>query len=353
MLRMETQNEIKLTHFSHGLGCGCKMRPQYLEEILNKLPVVSDVNVLVGTISSDDAAVYRLNDDQAVVQTVDFFTPIVDDPYDFGAIAATNAISDIYAMGAKPLFALNIVAFPSKKLDGHILEAILKGASDKAMEAGIFILGGHSIDDEEPKFGMTVSGLIHPGKILRNNGAKPGDVLILTKPIGTGIISTAIRKGLADADSMQEAIGWMKTLNKKASEVLQDFSVNACTDVTGFGLMGHLSEMTRGSGVGAEVFFSRLPIMSNISQLAEKGAVAGGTKGNYEYYSQWIDWDEKLDQIQRYIFCDAQTSGGLLISVDKRDAQSLLSALHNQGISVAAIIGEITIGEKGRIVARY
>jgi selenium donor protein len=346
-----SEQKVKLTHYSHGLGCGCKLRPQFLEKLLASLPIPNDPALLVGTGSNDDAAVYKINDQQAIVQTVDFFTPIVDDPYDFGAIAATNAISDIYAMGGKPLFALNIVAFPSKKLAPEILEQILKGASDKAAEAGISIVGGHSIDDEEPKFGMTVTGIIHPDRILTNNHARVGDVLILTKPIGTGIISTAIRKEIADQDAMTEAITWMKTLNRDAAEVLGDFPVSTCTDVTGFGLMGHLTEVTRGSGMDAEVFFSKVPFMGRIEEYAEAGAVSGGTRGNYEYYSTWIEWDESLSPNERFMLSDAQTSGGLLISIPELWAGKLIEALHTAGVKVAVAIGKITSPGQGILTA--
>ncbi|NVO21030.1 MAG: selenide, water dikinase SelD [Bacteroidetes bacterium] len=347
-----SNEKIKLTHYSHGLGCGCKIRPQYLEKILEGLPVSDDPDLLVGTGSKDDAAVYRINEHQAIVQTVDFFTPIVDDPYDFGAIAATNAISDIYAMGGKPLFALNIVAFPSKKLPASILDQILKGASDKAAEAGISIVGGHSIDDEEPKFGMTVTGIINPTRILKNNNAKVGDVLILTKPIGTGIISTAIRQEIATPESMEEAVGWMKTLNRDAAEILEQFPVNTCTDVTGFGLLGHLSEITIGSGVNAEIYYSKVPFMNSIKIFAEAGAVSGGTKGNYEYYSAWVEWDEKLDQIERYMLSDAQTSGGLLAAIPEDYSEKLLAALKNKGVHSASVIGKIVSSGNGKIITR-
>jgi selenide,water dikinase len=344
-------DKIKLTSFSHGMGCGCKMRPQYLEKILAGIPISTDPDLLVGTGSSDDAAVYRINDSQAIVQTLDFFTPIVDDPYDFGAIAATNAISDIYAMGARPLFALNIVAFPVKKLSGEILEAILKGASDKAAEAGIPIVGGHSIDDEEPKFGLTVTGIIHPDRILTNNNAQPGDALILTKPLGTGIISTAIRKEIAHEEARFEAVKWMTTLNRIASEVIAEYPVSACTDVTGFGLMGHLSEMTRGSAVDAEISLSKVPRMNMIAEYAEQGAIAGGTRGNYEYYSTWVQWSEKLTQIDRYILCDAQTSGGLLIALPEEHASKLIDSLHSAGVTSSAVIGQFMKKGKGIIHA--
>jgi cysteine desulfurase len=336
------KEEIKLTHFSHGMGCGCKMRPHHLEKILADLPESLDHNLIVGTSSSDDAAVYRLNSEQAIVQTIDFFTPIVDDPYDFGAIAAANAISDIYAMGARPLFALNIVAFPASSLPEWVLLNILKGAADIAQEAGIGIVGGHSIDDPEPKFGLCVTGIVHPDKVLKNCNAKPGDLLILTKPLGTGIISTAIRKGIASSKSSEEAIGWMKTLNKQASETILRFPVNACTDVTGFGLLGHLSEMTRGSGIIAEVWFDKIPFMEGVSEYALAGAIPGGTKGNREYYSRWIDWDPGISETDQMIICDAQTSGGLLVAVPETHAFSLLDDLKANGIDKSAIIGKVT-----------
>jgi len=343
---------IRLTLLSHGMGCGCKLRPQFLEKVLQGIPHINDPEVLVGAQDSDDAAVYRINREQAIVQTLDFFTPIVDDPYDFGAIAATNAISDIYAMGARPLFALNIVAFPSSKLPVEILEQILRGASDKASEAGISILGGHSIDDEEPKFGMAVTGLVHPDKVLMNNKARPGDVLILTKPLGTGIISTAIRKNLADEATGAEAIHWMKTLNKLAAETIAGFPVNACTDVTGFGLMGHLSEITRGSQANAEISFQQVPFMQQLDILVEQGAVSGGTRNNLKYYSSRIEWNPELTESQRLMLCDAQTSGGLLFTIPGEHAHPVMEALHGNGVSRAAVIGRITQSGEGLIHAR-
>jgi selenium donor protein len=346
---MTNEEPVKLTHYSHGMGCGCKMRPQYLEKILQSLPVPSDEKILVGTGSSDDAAVYRINDSQAIVQTIDFFTPIVDDPYDFGAIAATNAISDIYAMGATPLFALNVVTFPTKSLSQEILKQILRGASDKAAEAGISIVGGHSIDDNEPKFGLTVTGIVHPDKILANNHALPGDVLILTKPLGTGILSTALRKGFTGDNDLVEAVRWMKTLNRAAAETARGFQIHACTDVTGFGLAGHLSEITRGSGVEAALYFSSVPFMANVRKYAEMEAIPGGTRGNYEFYSEFIRWDESLSQVERYMICDAQTSGGLLFTIPESQAEAFLGKLQSNGCTEACIIGKITIPGSGMI----
>jgi selenium donor protein len=336
---------IKLTQFTHGLGCACKMQPADLEKILQNLPVTADPNVLVGNASGDDAAVYLINKDQAIVQTLDFFTPIVDDPYDFGAIAAANALSDIYAMGAKPLFALNIVAFPVQRLPLDVLEQILLGAADKATEAGISIIGGHSIDDTEPKFGMCVTGLVHPGKAWKNTGAQPGDVLILTKPLGTGIISTAVKSGLADETAAAEASKWMKQLNDKASLAFLKFPVNACTDITGFGLAGHLSEMTRGSNVNAEIVFKHLPFMEKVKELALAGAIPGGTHRNYDFYKEWISWKTLLSETEKLMFCDAQTSGGLLVALPEKYKDQVLVELSDQGVENAVVIGRIS--EKG------
>lgn len=334
--------KIKLTQFTHGLGCACKMQPSDLESILKKLPITTDPNVLVGNSSGDDAAVYLINQEQAVVQTLDFFTPIVDDPYDFGAIAAANALSDIYAMGAKPLFALNIVAFPVQRLPLEVLEKILLGAADKAAEAGISIIGGHSIDDTEPKFGMCVTGLVHPAKAWKNIGAQPGDILILTKPLGTGIISTAVKNDIADADSATEACGWMKQLNNRAAAAFAKYPVNACTDITGFGLAGHLSEMTRGSNVNAEITFNALPFMKNVKQLALSGAIPGGTYRNLQFYHEWIKWQAVLSETEKLMFCDAQTSGGLLVSIPAEFGKQVLLALTDAGVENSVVIGHIS-----------
>lgn len=337
-----SDEKIKLTQFTHGLGCACKMQPADLEKILKNLPVTADPNVLVGNASGDDAAVYLINKEQAIVQTLDFFTPIVDDPYDFGAIAAANALSDIYAMGAKPIFALNIVAFPVQRLPLEVLEQILLGAADKATEAGISIIGGHSIDDTEPKFGMCVTGLVHPQKAWKNIGAQPGDVLILTKPLGTGIISTAVKSGLADETQAAEACKWMKQLNHKASLAFSKFPVNACTDITGFGLAGHLSEMTRGSNVNAEIVFSQLPFMKQVKELALAGAIPGGTHRNLDFYKEWIRWNAILSETEKLMFCDAQTSGGLMVALPGNYLDKVLKELSDQGVECAVVIGRIS-----------
>ncbi len=343
-------DDIKLTHFTQGLGCACKLRPQALEKILTALPVPEDKNILVGTNTADDAAVYRLDDNTALVQTVDFFTPIVDDPYHFGVIAAANSLSDIYAMGGKPLFALNIVGFPSNRLPMTVLEQILKGAQAKADEAGIPIIGGHTIDDTEPKFGLSVCGIIHPKKIKTNAGARPGDRLMVTKPIGTGILTTALKRGLLKPDIERTLIGTMATLNAKAAEIMDDFRVHACTDVTGFGLLGHLKEVTTASGVDAEIRSADVPILDQVEELAMTGVVPGGTENNLSYFTEWIEWSANLSNTSKLILCDAQTSGGLLISVHADDAESMLQSLHAADILDATIIGSIV--KEGRGVIR-
>jgi len=343
--------EIKLTHYTHGLGCACKIQPQNLEKVLQNLPAFFDSNVMVGTETSDDATVYKLRNDLALVQTLDFFTPIVDDPYDFGAIAAANALSDIYAMGAKPIFALNIVGFPEDTLPLQILENILKGAHDKASEAGIPVLGGHTIEDPEPKYGMVVSGTIHPDKIIKNEGAKPGDVLILTKPIGTGILSTAIKRGLVDDKLKRDVTKIMSELNKIAAEKMLDYDVHACTDVTGFGLLGHLREMTLASKCNAEVIFDQIPFIRETKSLAAAGIIPGGTYNNLDFVKEDIDFGKRT-RTDQLLLCDAQTSGGLLVSLPEKEAIQYLEDLKNSGIKNSAIIGGFTASGNGKITIK-
>lgn len=337
--------EIRLTEYTHALGCACKIRPQLLEKILKELPSGRDPQVLVGFESSDDAAVYRIDDERAIVQTVDFIPPVVDDPYAYGAIAAANALSDIYAMGGKPLFALSIVGFPDRKLPIEVLHRILRGASDKVAEAGIQIVGGHSIEDSEPKFGLVVTGMVHPARIFRNSGAKPGDLLVLTKPIGTGIITTAVKRGLADANAIQSVTEVMAGLNRKAGEILLGFPVNACTDVTGFGLLGHLREMVRGSAVEATVVAGKVPIISQAWDYAAAGSIPGGTKNNLLYVEDCVKWDPNIAELMKVLLADAQTSGGLLVSLPEDAAVKLVAVMHEAGITEAAIIGKISEGE--------
>lgn len=344
--------DIKLTKYTQGLGCACKLRPQELEKILREMPVVDDPDVLIDTRNSDDAAVYKINETTAIVQTVDFFTPIVDNPYDFGAIAAANALSDLYAMGARPLFALSIAGFPSNRLPLEVLREILRGAADKAREAEIYILGGHTIDDTEPKYGMVVSGIINPGKIWANSGAKEGDALILTKPLGTGILTTALKRGLLSKDLQENVTSLMSELNKMAAEVLKNCQVHACTDVTGFGLIGHLSEVTIASGVEAELFDSQVPILSETVNLASAGVVPGGSVNNLNHYSKYVTWDTGLSDVMKLILCDAQTSGGLLVAVPSDDKNIIIKRLRTAGIHNAAHIGNIISNGSGKIYVR-
>ncbi len=307
------------------------------------MPPVTDPNVLVGIATSDDAGVYRLSDDLALVQTVDFFTPIVDDPYDFGRIAAANSLSDIYAMGATPLTALNIAAFPVDDLDLEILARILEGGAAVAKEAGIAILGGHTIKDTEPKYGMAVTGTIHPDKIVTNAGARPGDTLLLTKPLGTGILSTALKRGLIDDAGIASAVNWMARLNAKASAAMIAVGVHAATDVTGFGLLGHAGEMARGSGVRIELYASRVPFHDRALELIDSGCVPGGTRDNAQEHANFTDFAEDVTESLRIGLSDATTSGGLLIAVDRARADELVGLLTASG-DLGARIGEVCAG---------
>ena len=340
--------KVKLTHYTHGLGCACKIQPQHLEEVLKKLNPIISPNVLVGTETSDDATVFKLSKDLAIVQTLDFFTPIVDDPYDFGAIAAANALSDIYAMGAKPLFALNIVGFPEDTLPMYVLEEILKGAQDKAAEAGIGILGGHTIEDPEPKYGMVVSGSIHPDHIIKNNGARTGDVLVLTKPLGTGILSTAIKRGLVEETLRKEVSALMATLNKVPAGQMLKYDVHACTDVTGFGLLGHLREMSVGSGCNITLYFEKVPFLREAKNLAVAGIIPGGTFNNLDFVKPLVDFG-KYSRTNQLLLSDAQTSGGLLIAMEASEADNYLNDLHKNGFADACVIGKFTEKGKGKI----
>jgi len=339
--RSAQQGTVKLTQYTHGLGCACKIEPRQLEKILASLPHRGDDRVIVGTETSDDATVYRISDDFAIVQSLDFFTPIVDDPYEFGSIAAANALSDIYAMGATPLFAMNIVGFPENTLPMSVLEDILRGAHAKAAEAGISVLGGHTIEDPEPKYGMVVCGGIHPDKVIKNFGIQPGDVLILTKPIGTGILSTAIKRGLVTPETTRKVILQMSTLNKTAAEVMIRFPVNACTDITGFGLLGHLREMSRASAANIEISYSAVPFLDEVEGLATAGVVPGGTFNNLDHVQDDVDFGI-LGRTKQLMLCDAQTSGGLLMALPAGSAGDCLSALHKEGLKDALIVGRCT-----------
>ena len=301
--------------------------------------------MLVGHATSDDAAVYRLSDEQALVATVDYFTPIVDDPYDFGRIAAANALSDVYAMGARPLYALAICGFPRDQLGTGVLERILRGGVDKAAEAGIPVVGGHSIDDAEPKYGLAVTGIVNPDRIVRNVGARVGDRLFLTKPLGAGIVSTAIKRGLAESSVVRRAVEVMATLNRDASEAMLAVGPSAATDVTGFGLLGHLREMTSGSGVAARLRAGAVPVQDGVRELAEQDVVPGGTKRNHAGLEGVVRWAPEIDQAEQLVLADAQTSGGLLIAVPAERAEALRGALERAGTPSAAEIGQIVPGD--------
>ena len=310
--------------------------------------MASHPDLLVGTEHGDDAAVYRLDDKTAIVVTVDFFTPITDDPYEFGLVAAANSLSDVYAMGGKPLVALNVVGFPAE-LAVEMLGDVLKGGYDKATEAGCLIVGGHTVDDAEPKYGLSVVGLVQPGKEVSNSNAQPGDALVLTKPIGTGIITTGCKQGITPDPVLKHAVDVMAALNKGAAEAMMKVGVNSCTDITGFGLMGHLKGMVRGSGAGANIRVAHVPVLPGVWDLLEKGTVPGGTFRNMSSVADSVDWDNDLTEEQRLLMCDAQTSGGLLISVPAAKLDQLLSELDASGVETKAVVGEVTEENPGRI----
>ncbi len=284
------------------------------------------------------------------MQTVDVFTPVVDDPYQYGAISVANALSDIYAMGARPLLALNIVGFPRGKLPMDVLGEILRGGASKAEEAGVLIVGGHSIDDPEPKYGLAVTGTVHPQRLITNAGGRPGDVLVLTKPLGIGVITTGIKQEKTPPEVAEQAIRVMGVLNRDASEAMRDVGVHACTDITGYGLLGHLQEMAEGSGLSAQISGGQVPILPGAHALAGQGAIAGGTARNVEYLADWVDYDERVDEQTRLLLADAQTSGGLLIAVAADRLPALDEALRRRGVSPVARVGSLEPGPAGRIV---
>ena len=315
-------------------------------QVLSKLPIVEHPDLLVGSSTGDDAAVYRLDDRTGLVLTVDFFTPITDDPYEFGSVAAANSLSDVYAMGGRPLVALNVVGFPAA-LAVEMLGDVLRGGHDKAAEANCLIVGGHTVDDNEPKYGLSVVGLVEPGTQVTNAGAQPGDALVLTKPLGTGIVTTGCKAGVAPPGSVENAVEIMATLNRAASEAMMEVGVNACTDVTGFGLMGHLTGMLRASGVSAGITASTVPVLPGVDELLERGVAPGGTHRNEAGVAVYVEWDSAITANQRLILCDAQTSGGLLIAVPGERLSGLLEALESRGVATRAVIGGITGGAPG------
>jgi len=308
-----------------------------------------DPNLLVGLDVSDDAGVYKLTDEIALIQTLDFFTPIVDDPFNFGRIAAANALSDVYAMGGKPLTAMNIVCFPIKDMDNSVLRSILQGGLEIIHEADAVLLGGHSVEDPELKYGLSVTGVVHPQKFLTNAGAKPGDLLVLTKPLGTGVLSTALKAGELEESATMQITELMATLNKSAAEAMTEVNVNACTDITGFGLLGHSLEMAEASNVGLKIYAEKVPVFPAAKSFASMGLVPGGSYKNQKFCSKHLEIDPLVDPILLDIFSDPQTSGGLLISVPEEEAPFLVQKLKEKNTPAADIIGEITEEKPGTI----
>ncbi len=314
--------------------------------------IPTDPNLIVGTDGCDDAGVYRLNDECALIQTVDFFTPIVDDPYRFGQITAANALSDVYAMGGKPLLAMNLVAFPLADMDKSVLKDILRGGLEKITEAGALLVGGHSIEDKELKYGLSVTGLVHPDKVMLNSGARPGDLLLLTKPLGTGILSTAIKGGLAAEEVEVMISDCMATLNRVAGEAMAEIGAHGCTDITGFGLIGHLFEMAHASGVTIEIDSTAVPLLPGTLDFAAMGIIPEGAHKNKKFYQKWVENGlEELDPLEM-VFYDPQTSGGLLIAGAPEQIRVIAERIGREGKLPCAVIGTVTAGTAGKIVLR-
>ncbi|HQS56771.1 MAG: selenide, water dikinase SelD [Gallionellales bacterium 35-53-114] len=340
------KQQIKLTSFSHGGGCGCKIAPGILAEILKSstgFPVPKEL--MVGIETSDDAAVYKLNDEQALIATTDFFMPIVDDPYDFGRIAATNAISDVYAMGGTPIMALALVGMPINKLPVEIIGKILQGGESICAEAGIPIGGGHTIDSVEPIYGLVVMGLVHPSRVKRNAGARAGDKLILGKPLGVGVLSAALKKDLLDADGYATMIASTTKLNKPGIALSSMPGVHAMTDVTGFGLLGHTLEMARGAGLTVKLEMANIPLLPNVFQLASNGSVTGASERNWAGYGHDVVLGKDISPVQKTLLTDPQTSGGLLVSCDPSAVDEILALFVREGFAHAAVIGEMVAGQ--------
>ncbi|MYN40887.1 selenide, water dikinase SelD [Duganella sp. FT109W] len=347
-----SNDAIKLTSFSHGGGCGCKIAPGVLSEILknsNGFPVPKEL--LVGIETSDDAAVYKLNDEQALIATTDFFMPIVDDPYDFGRIAATNAISDVYAMGGTPIMALALVGMPINKLPIETIGQIIKGGESICAEAGIPIAGGHTIDSVEPIYGLVVMGLIHPSKVKRNADARAGDVLVLGKPLGVGVLSAALKKGKLDDEGYKAMIANTTKLNKPGKALSELAGVHAMTDVTGFGLLGHLLELARGAKLEAHLEMANIPLLPGVEQLAQDGYFTGASGRNWEAYGKDVKLAETITPAQHSLLTDPQTSGGLLVSCDAGSVDQVLALFREQRFGEAAVIGRMAAGEARVIVS--
>ncbi|MET8989399.1 selenide, water dikinase SelD [Nonomuraea wenchangensis] len=349
-----TSSSIRLTSLSPGAGCACKLPQASLEQLMGSfnghqsggpLP-----GLLVGLAEGDDAAVIRIGQGQALILTTDFFTPIVDDPYDWGRIAAANALSDVYAMGGKPIVALNLAAWPGDDLPLSMLAGVMSGAAATAAAAGCAVVGGHTISDPVPKYGMAVLGMADPARLLTIDRARPGDELVLTKPVGTGVVVTALKRGAADQAAVDEAVACMVTLNDVAAEVAVSMGVRAATDVTGFGLLGHLRRMARASGVAAEIDADRVPLLPEARELAATGHVPGGTRANIDFLQPWVTMSVAVDEEVAVLLHDAQTSGGLLLAV-RDETDDVVAKLQDRGVA-AAVIGQIVEGEPGTIDVR-
>lgn len=337
---------IRLTQFSHGGGCGCKIAPAVLTEILSSTPLSTfPAELLVGTESSDDAAVYRLNDHQALVATTDFFTPIVDDAFDFGRIAATNALSDVYAMGGRPIMALAIVGMPLDKLPAEVIRRILAGGESVCAQAGIPIAGGHSIDVLEPIYGLVALGLVHPQRVKRNSSARAGDSLVLGKPLGVGILSAALKKGILSREGYEAMLAHTTRLNTPGIALAEIDGVHALTDVTGFGLAGHLLEICRGSELAAELQFDRLPVIPEAAELVRAGVATGASGRNWAGYGRYVEFTSREEEWRNKLLSDPQTSGGLLVACTEACEQEVLEAFYRAGFGEAAVIGRLTEGQ--------
>lgn len=333
---------VKLTEFSKSAGCAAKIGPGILAEVVGRLPAAKDDRLMVGVETADDAAVYRVSDEVALIQTVDFFPPMVDDPFTFGQIAAANALSDVYAMGGEPRLALNVVAFPNC-LGAEVLGEILAGGASKVKEAGAVLAGGHSINDEEPKYGLCVSGFVKPDRIWKNGGARTGDVLLLTKPLGVGLINTAVKAGMASEEAERKAVESMSCLNKLAMEVLREVEVHSCTDVTGFGLTGHALETARASGKSLVIETDKLEVLPDALFYASMGLVPEGTYRNKAFNKKDVRLEEQVDEAMEDLVFDPQTSGGLLVSLKREDAENVLVRFAEAGYPLkAGIVGAVT-----------
>jgi len=348
----DAPDDVPLTKLVENAGCASKINQNDLKKALDGLPKIFNRRVLVSADTCDDAGVYQMTKNMALVQSVDVFTPLVDDPYVFGQIAAANSVSDIYAMGGKPLTALSIVSFPIEKLSPRIMNKMLQGGIDKLKEAGTVVIGGHSIKDNEIKFGFAVTGIINPKKIMTNDKAKPGDILILTKPIGTGVISFANQIGKASPQALRAAAKSMVELNKTAAEIAAQMGVRTGTDITGFSLLGHLSEIVRQSGVTAEIYAKKVPLFKEVLAYVRKGIISGAIERNREYSSQFVSRSDGIDPDLETVLYDPQTSGGLLLAIPGKKAGRLLARLKAGGVKKAAVVGRIVSKSEGQIILK-